>query len=380
MLLVLHHRRSVRVERLDRLQSPGLALLAFFLGPGDRLPVGRQYQFRAGIRHFDAVAAGRVDGEEERLLYRVHVRAGLDEDAVLEEDVGGEQDLLARVERVGDVMEAAGHAGVIARIGEVVGLVGGGQPDAGFRAVIEHDALGQAEAEIILEELAAGRDVGGQPVPVVETADVAAASREALRLVLQRGLQRRRRLVPFSVVIEFDDVAVRVLADEGLAVAEIAVGPADVEAGTFQRRGAALARLRRAAAIGDVLHAVRVGGRELERVALVVVIGAQVDAVAFFAGNGHAHDVDEEAHALVEGRGQELEMAEMGDVEDGYFGQGRAGHGALFSVCARARLAGPAGGGARGRVRKSAGRVNRAANPRDQYVYRKRAPRRRRKP
>src|SRR3569832_143475 len=117
MLLVLHHRRSVGVERLDRLQSPGLALLALFLGPGDRLPVGRKYQFRAGIRHFDAVAAGLVVVEEERLLHRVHVRAGLDEDAVLEEDVGGEQYLLARIQRVVDVMEAAVYAGVVARIG-----------------------------------------------------------------------------------------------------------------------------------------------------------------------------------------------------------------------------------------------------------------------
>jgi hypothetical protein len=37
-------------------------------------------------------------------------------------------------------------------------------------------------------------------------------------------------LVPFGFVIQFDNVVVRVLADEGLAVADIAVGPADVEA------------------------------------------------------------------------------------------------------------------------------------------------------
>src|SRR3954447_18151153 len=60
-LLMLRRRRAVRVERLDRLQAPRLALLPFLLRPGDRLPVGREDETRAGIRHFDAVAAGLVD-------------------------------------------------------------------------------------------------------------------------------------------------------------------------------------------------------------------------------------------------------------------------------------------------------------------------------
>ena len=34
---------------------------------------------RAGVRHFDAIAAGLIDVEEEGLLDRVLVRAGLDE-------------------------------------------------------------------------------------------------------------------------------------------------------------------------------------------------------------------------------------------------------------------------------------------------------------
>ena len=88
-----------------------------------------------------------VDVEEEGLLDRVLVRPGLDEDAVLEEDVGRVQDLLAAVERVGDVVEAALHAMRLAGVGEVVALVGAGQPHAGFRAVVQHDALGAAEAQ-----------------------------------------------------------------------------------------------------------------------------------------------------------------------------------------------------------------------------------------
>src|SRR5215475_3510389 len=87
-------RRAVGVERLDRLEAPGVALLALLLGPHDRLPVGRQDQPRAGIGDLDAVAARLVDIKEERLLDRVLVRASLDEHAVLQEHVGGEQHLL----------------------------------------------------------------------------------------------------------------------------------------------------------------------------------------------------------------------------------------------------------------------------------------------
>src|SRR5262245_28208625 len=119
----LHRRRAVGVERLDCLQPPGLALLALLLGPDDRLPVGREDEASAGVGDFDAVTAGLPDIEEEGLLDRVLVRAGLDVDAVFEEDVGGAQNLLAAVERVGDVVEAAGLAVMIARVGKIVALV-----------------------------------------------------------------------------------------------------------------------------------------------------------------------------------------------------------------------------------------------------------------
>src|SRR6185437_13145851 len=97
-------RRAVGVKRLDRLQPPCLPLLAFLLGPDDRLPIRRQDEARAGIGDFDPVAAGLVDIEEEGLLDGVLVRPGLDVDPVLQEDVGCTQDLLAAVERIGDVM------------------------------------------------------------------------------------------------------------------------------------------------------------------------------------------------------------------------------------------------------------------------------------
>src|ERR1700722_12059650 len=115
--LRLDRRRAVGVEGLDCLQAPGLAFLALLLGPDDRLPVRRQDQARAGVGDFDPVAAGLVDIEEEGLLNRVLVRAGLDLDAVFQENIGGAQDFLAAVQRVGDVVEAAGLAVVVARIG-----------------------------------------------------------------------------------------------------------------------------------------------------------------------------------------------------------------------------------------------------------------------
>ena len=70
------------MKRLDRLQPPRLALLALFLGPHDRLPVGREDETGAGVGDFDAVAAGLVDIEEECLLDGVLMRAGFDKDSV----------------------------------------------------------------------------------------------------------------------------------------------------------------------------------------------------------------------------------------------------------------------------------------------------------
>ncbi|MNC96393.1 hypothetical protein D3C83_137540 [compost metagenome] len=55
--------------------------------------------------------------------------------------------------------------------------------------------------------------------------------------------------------------------------------------------------------------------RELDRVELVIVPAAQVDRVAFPAAFGHAHDVDEEAEAVVRFGSEEFEMGEVSDVE-----------------------------------------------------------------
>ncbi|MHC2841928.1 hypothetical protein ACVINU_004862 [Bradyrhizobium diazoefficiens] len=78
---------------------------------------------------------------------------------------------------------------------------------------------------------------------------------KTLRLVLERRLQLRRRLIPFGLVIELDDVAVGVAAAEGRPLPHVAVDPADVEPGALERGDAALQRLLAARAQRHVLHA-----------------------------------------------------------------------------------------------------------------------------
>src|SRR5437867_4505508 len=65
--VILDRRRPVRVEALDRLQSPGLPLLAFGLRPDDRRPVRREHEPGAGAVDLDAIAARFVDVQKECL-------------------------------------------------------------------------------------------------------------------------------------------------------------------------------------------------------------------------------------------------------------------------------------------------------------------------
>src|SRR5688572_23980326 len=98
---MINGRGAMGVKALDGLQPPGLALLALILGPGDGLPVWREDESRARIGDLDAVAGRLVDIKEEGLLDGVLVRAGLDEHAVLQEDVGGLEHMLALVNGIG---------------------------------------------------------------------------------------------------------------------------------------------------------------------------------------------------------------------------------------------------------------------------------------
>ena len=145
-------------------------------------------------------------------------------------------------------MEAAFHAMRLARIGEVVALVGAGQPHARLDPVVEHDLLGQSEAERLLEKLPVRFDVGGQTIEMIDPADIDAARGKSLRLVLQRRLQFGRRLVPFSLIVDFEDMAVGIMKLVGRAMAEFVLDPADAGARSLQRVDAARERLRAAGA------------------------------------------------------------------------------------------------------------------------------------
>src|SRR5206468_7727863 len=125
----------------------------------------------------------------------------------------------------------------------------------GFGAVVEHDLLGGAQAEIIFEEEPVGLDVYRKAIEMIEPADIDAARRKPLRLVLQRGFQFRRWLIPLGLIIEFDNMPVGVTAAERRPLPHIAVNPADVEARTLERSNPAPQRLRAARAQRHVLHA-----------------------------------------------------------------------------------------------------------------------------
>ena len=94
----------------------------------------------------DPVPARLVGVEEERLLDRVLVRARLHHDPVLEEDVRRAQHVLALVDEEGDVVQPAARPRQVARVGDVVRLLVGREPDARLGAVVEHDLLGQPQA------------------------------------------------------------------------------------------------------------------------------------------------------------------------------------------------------------------------------------------
>src|SRR5215207_6534466 len=72
--LLLHGRRAVLMERLDRLQAPCLALLAFCLVPHNWLPIRCKDEARACVGNFKTIAARFIHVQEECLLDGVFMR------------------------------------------------------------------------------------------------------------------------------------------------------------------------------------------------------------------------------------------------------------------------------------------------------------------
>jgi hypothetical protein len=84
------------------------------------------------------------------------------------------------------------------------------QPHAHFLARVQHDLLGETEAQIVLEELAIGPDIDREAVEMVEPANIRAAGGIALGLVFQRGTQDLRRLIPLGFMVKFDHMPIGV--------------------------------------------------------------------------------------------------------------------------------------------------------------------------
>ncbi len=151
---------------------------------------------------------------------------------------------------------------------------------------------------------------------MIEVAHADAAAGIAVRLVLQRGLDLRRRRVALRLVEELDPVTVGVEEAVRGAVAEVAVEPLPGDAAGLQRRDPPLQRLGAVGAVGEVPDARLRRRRELERRALVVAEAAQVDRVAALARDLHAEDLAEVEEALLRLRREQLDVREMRQVAD----------------------------------------------------------------
>ena len=149
---------------------------------------------------------------------------------------------------------------------------------------------------------------------MVEPLDGRAAPDVALRLVPPRRPQVLGRHVALGLVVELEHVAVGIGEAVRGPVPEVAVDPARAEAGRLDRRHAPLERL---GAPRPQRHVAEPGLRrlgELEAVALVVAPAAQEDRLALARLLLHAEHVDEEAQALLGLRGEQLGVADVGEV------------------------------------------------------------------
>ena len=146
------------------------------------LVVGVEDEVAAG-RHLDPVSSRLEAVEEEALGDAVLRGRGLDRHVVVDEQIGGAQALLARVDPEGEVVQAAAGAEVVGDVDQLVRGDREAHPGALLGSVVQLDPLVPPVAEELLAKLAARADVGGEHVDVVEPLDRGAAADVALRLV-----------------------------------------------------------------------------------------------------------------------------------------------------------------------------------------------------
>src|SRR6266540_892931 len=259
--------RAVGVEALDRVDAPELTATTLLLRPHNRLEVRVVDEVAAG-RHLDPVSSRLVDVDEEALSDRVLRGRRLDVDAVVDEEVGRAEALLARVHPEGEVVEPAAGAVHVGDVDQLVRRDREAEPRARLGAIVELDPLVQAVPEHLLRELAVPAHVRREHVDVVEPLDRGAPADVALRLVAPRGPEVLGRLgAPRPQ---------RQVSESGLR---------------------------------------RLG--ELEAVTQVVAPAAQEDGLSRARLLLHAEYLDEEAEALLGLRRQQLGVADPRQIVEG---------------------------------------------------------------
>ncbi len=119
-----------------------------------------------------------------------------------------------------------------------------------------------------------------------------------------------------GLVIQLELVTIRVQAHIRGSVTQVAVVPTHRELGPLECGNATLQRLRAAGPKRRVADARQFRCRQLQRVALIIVIRAQIDRVALAAALRHAKNVDKKIPTGLQLGGQQLKMAQMGKVHD----------------------------------------------------------------
>ena len=131
-----------------------------------------------------------------------------------------------------------------------------------------------------------------------------------------RPLLSDRRIVPLRLIIEFEQMSVRVAELVGGPMPKLVSPPTDAQARSLQGGDAPRQSFRAAGAEGGVAEAGRLCAGELQRIGFVIVPAAQEDRGARAAAFGHAEHVDEEFEAGLRLGRQQFDMPEVGDVHD----------------------------------------------------------------
>ena len=204
---------------------------------------------------------------------------------------------------------------MILGIGDVVALVVDREPAPAQPAIVELDLLRHPAAQRLHHEIADFSHVERQQVEMVDAARRTSSAMIALGYVLQLGLLIFGRLVDTCVVVQLEDMPIRVGESIGPPMSLIVIDPADAAPHALDNRHPPRQRFRRRCAICDMTDARGGMCRELQRMEFIIVEGPQPGhAIAHLAGR-ETIDPGEEIQAFREFVGVKLDMTEMGNVE-----------------------------------------------------------------